>query len=243
MAKFRIYLVENDLIYGQFLFQTFSQSADFDIIVLTSGTECLEALDKNPDLICINLALSDMSCEELLSKIVAYDTNLSVLVFKVQNNTNIVVELLKLGAADYILKNEHLPDLQIDDVNANSVDYCLKSDIEPFEEPSPEVIQVEHFNSNKTDSKIVRELRAIVELAGVLGRENKMNSISSNSLHSVFPNFIAPSEKTLREYSIGIIIYYLEKYNQNVVKVAEKLDIGKSTIYNMIKSGEITLNK
>jgi DNA-binding NtrC family response regulator len=80
-------------------------------------------------------------------------------------------------------------------------------------------------------------------LAAVLGNEKRINIIGLNSLHPKSTNFIVPTEKTLREYSIGIIMYYLEKYNQNVVKVAEKLDIGKSTIYNMIKCGEITLNK
>jgi transcriptional regulator with PAS, ATPase and Fis domain len=39
------------------------------------------------------------------------------------------------------------------------------------------------------------------------------------------------SEKTLQEYTQDIIHFYLKKYNNNVVYVAVKLDIGKSTIY------------
>ena len=38
---------------------------------------------------------------------------------------------------------------------------------------------------------------------------------------------------------LGTVFYisktYLKKYDNNVIKVAEKLDIGKSTIYNMLK--------
>jgi transcriptional regulator with PAS, ATPase and Fis domain len=48
-------------------------------------------------------------------------------------------------------------------------------------------------------------------------------------------------EKTLREYTCDIIEYYLKKHNKNVVLVAEKLDIGKSKIYNMIQSKEINV--
>jgi transcriptional regulator of acetoin/glycerol metabolism len=36
-----------------------------------------------------------------------------------------------------------------------------------------------------------------------------------------------------------IVKYYLQKYNNNVMVVAKKLDIGKSTIYRMLKNNEI----
>lgn len=46
-------------------------------------------------------------------------------------------------------------------------------------------------------------------------------------------------EISLREYECQIIQYYLEKYNKDVLLVAKKLDIGKSTIYRMIQNGEL----
>lgn len=48
-------------------------------------------------------------------------------------------------------------------------------------------------------------------------------------------------EMSLKEYTARIIQHFLDKYDQNVVKVAQKLDIGKSTIYRMIKNGEIEI--
>jgi transcriptional regulator with PAS, ATPase and Fis domain len=42
-------------------------------------------------------------------------------------------------------------------------------------------------------------------------------------------------EMTLKEYTESIIRHFLKKYNNNVLKVAAKLDIGKSTIYNLLK--------
>lgn len=46
-------------------------------------------------------------------------------------------------------------------------------------------------------------------------------------------------EISLREYECHIIQYFLEKYNKDVLLVAKKLDIGKSTIYRMIQNGEL----
>ena len=60
------------------------------------------------------------------------------------------------------------------------------------------------------------------------------NGVFTNGLSNLFNR-----EISLREYECQIIQYYLEKYNKDVLLVAKKLDIGKSTIYRMIQNGEI----
>jgi DNA-binding NtrC family response regulator len=47
-------------------------------------------------------------------------------------------------------------------------------------------------------------------------------------------------EKTLKEYTHDIIKFFLKKHNQDVLEVAKRLDIGKSTIYNLIQKKEIS---
>ena len=49
-------------------------------------------------------------------------------------------------------------------------------------------------------------------------------------------------EKTMRAYTMQIIRHFLRKYDGNVVGVAARLAMGKSTIYKMIKSGELKLD-
>ena len=50
---------------------------------------------------------------------------------------------------------------------------------------------------------------------------------------------IFATEKTLKEYNNQIVQHFLNKYSHNVIKVAEKLEVGKSTIYKMIQDKEI----
>jgi len=85
----------------------------------------------------------------------------------------------------------------------------------------------------------VRELKAIVELASVLANDNLIEErdINFNSAHGTSDFLI--EEDTLQGYVRKIIKYYLQKHNDNVLLVASKLDIGKSTIYRMIKNKEI----
>ncbi len=87
----------------------------------------------------------------------------------------------------------------------------------------------------------VRELRAIIELAAVLTDSDKIDEshISFNAVDAT--ENLLMEENTLAEYTRKIISYYLQKHNNNVLLVAKKLDIGKSTIYRMIKEKQIIL--
>jgi DNA-binding NtrC family response regulator len=88
----------------------------------------------------------------------------------------------------------------------------------------------------------IRELKAVMELAAVLsnGKEIMADDITFHQGSDDASAFLL-EEKTLKDYTTMIIKYYLKKYDNNVVQVAKKLDIGKSTIYNLIQSGSINL--
>lgn len=84
----------------------------------------------------------------------------------------------------------------------------------------------------------VRELKAIMELSCVMSDEESISEsdIIFNSLSSM--GDILSKEVPLREHILKIVKHYLEKYDNNVILVAKKLQIGKSTIYRMINEGE-----
>ena len=85
----------------------------------------------------------------------------------------------------------------------------------------------------------VRELKSIMELAVVMSDEENIlpEHITLNSSTSI--NDLLNRETTLKEFESQIIQHYLDKYNKDVLLVARKLDIGKSTIYRMIQNGEL----
>ncbi|HAD96807.1 MAG TPA: regulator, partial [Cryomorphaceae bacterium] len=66
--------------------------------------------------------------------------------------------------------------------------------------------------------------------------ERNINFNSTSSMDNLITE-----ETTLKDYTARIIQHFLDKYDRNVVKVAKKLDIGKSTIYRMIKNDELTI--
>jgi transcriptional regulator with PAS, ATPase and Fis domain len=57
--------------------------------------------------------------------------------------------------------------------------------------------------------------------------------ITFNSTGSI--DTLLQSEMSLEEYKNKIVKHYLDKYDNDVVTVSKKLDIGKSTIYRMLQ--------
>ncbi|NOT50484.1 MAG: sigma-54-dependent Fis family transcriptional regulator [Chitinophagaceae bacterium] len=92
-----------------------------------------------------------------------------------------------------------------------------------------------HFPGN------VRELKAMIELAAIMSDSPEIQADDINYTVSGRRNSFLTEEKTMKEYTLEIIKHYLKKYDNNVVQIAGKLDIGKSTIYKMIQQKEITL--
>lgn len=449
MKELKIFIVEDDPWYGQMLKYHLGMNPDYELELFNTGKELLDNLYKKPDLICMDFGLPDVSGDKLLKEINVRYKHLPVIVISAQEEINVAVALLKSGATDYIIKDEHAKDhlwksiLQIKEklvlrqeveelkeqlgqkfsfektiigqseaiqktfgllqkaitsninvsltgetgtgkevfakaihyngerkkkpfvaVNMGAIpkelaeselfghekgaftgsvgtkigkfeeanggtlfldeigemDLSLQSKILraiqereivrvggnkpikvdlrlitathknlseevkeghfredlffriiglPIELPplrargSDVIILAKHFieefaNANKTQKCIldegakkklqkytwpgnVRELKAVMDLACVMAEGNKIceNDLTFYELgdHKVF----SKDEKTLKEYEIEIISHYLKQYQENVILVAEKLDIGKSKIYNLLKSGEIKL--
>jgi DNA-binding NtrC family response regulator len=89
----------------------------------------------------------------------------------------------------------------------------------------------------------VRELKSVIDLACVMAEEKE---IEAEHLNVISQNMISDfmlKEITLKEFTIKFIQFYLDKYNYDVLKVARKLDVGKSTIYRMIQNKEVFVNK
>ncbi|MDE3212827.1 MAG: sigma-54-dependent Fis family transcriptional regulator [Bacteroidota bacterium] len=87
----------------------------------------------------------------------------------------------------------------------------------------------------------VRELRAVIDLAALMCHDSQITAEDISFPESRKQDLLGWGEKPLREYTREIIRHYLHKYNEDVVETAKALDIGKSTIYKMLQTGELTI--
>lgn len=81
----------------------------------------------------------------------------------------------------------------------------------------------------------IRELKSVVELSVVMSEED---TIQADDISFGTKDIVAEfsgEELTLKEYNQRIVKHYLKTYDDDIKLVAQKLDIGQSTIYRMLK--------
>src|SRR5690606_5311592 len=84
----------------------------------------------------------------------------------------------------------------------------------------------------------VRELKSIIELAAVMATDGE---IRPQDITFANPNRLESflhQDMTMQQYMYHIIRHFLKKHDNNVLEVARKLDIGKSSIYRYLKEME-----
>jgi DNA-binding NtrC family response regulator len=81
----------------------------------------------------------------------------------------------------------------------------------------------------------IRELKSIIELSAVMCNEREITAEDINFSSPKSEENFTYQELSLKEYNDRIVDFFLRKYDNNVLKVADILDIGKSTIYRYLK--------
>ena len=114
---FTIYVAEDNEWYNKLIVHNLSRNPDFNVKGFTTGKELLENLSDQPDVVTIDYRLPDTTGDELLAKIKAFNPTIEVIVISEQDEIEIAVELLKMGAADYIVKSKDIQDRLLKIVN------------------------------------------------------------------------------------------------------------------------------
>lgn len=81
----------------------------------------------------------------------------------------------------------------------------------------------------------IRELKSVIELAIVMSTGDTINLADIILGQPNFLSDVISEEMTLKEYDRSIVKIYLNKNNDNIKLVAQKLGIGQATIYRMLK--------
>lgn len=113
----KIFVVEDDPAYTKFLKYVLELNPDYEVEYYNSGKDCLANIYKNPAIITLDYSLPDMPGEKVLSQIRSHDPNINVIVVSAQEKIHTAVELLKLGAYDYIGKDHETKDRLLNSIH------------------------------------------------------------------------------------------------------------------------------
>jgi DNA-binding NtrC family response regulator len=101
-----IFCVEDDEFYAAMLHHKLSLNPDYKVSTFKDAKSLLEKINDFPDIVTLDYQLPDMDGAELLKVIRQKSPNTKVIVLSSQSSVSVASELFKLGAYDYIVKDE-----------------------------------------------------------------------------------------------------------------------------------------
>lgn len=84
----------------------------------------------------------------------------------------------------------------------------------------------------------IRELKSIIDLAAVMAEGNEIRDQDITFNSTTRTESILYQEMSMQNYMYRIIRHFLNRYDNNVLEVAKRLDIGKSSLYRYLKEME-----
>jgi two-component system, NtrC family, response regulator AtoC len=125
----KIFVVEDHDWYNKLLVHTLSLNPDYEVKSFFNGKDCLNHLHETPDIVTLDYRLPDMSGMDVLKRIKEENDEIQVILISEQEDINTVVDLLKLGAYDYITKSNEIKDRLLNTVQNIRKGIGLKKEI------------------------------------------------------------------------------------------------------------------
>jgi len=162
MEGYKIFIVEDDPWYGEILEYHLSLNPDYQIEKFTSAKECLKNLYKKPDVITVDYNMPEINGAELFKKI-KQTLDVPVIMISAQEDVSIAVDLLKLGVADYLVKDDNTKDILWNSIIRIRENQSLKKEVEDLREELGQKYDFEKII--KGTSPAIKKVFALMEKA------------------------------------------------------------------------------
>jgi two-component system, NtrC family, response regulator AtoC len=125
----KIFVLEDNEWYNKLLVYTLSLNPDYEVKSFFNARDFLNCLGESPDIVTLDYRLPDISGLEVLKRIRQENTDTQVILISEQEDTDMVVTLLKLGAYDYITKSNDIRERLLNTIQNLRQDIGLKREI------------------------------------------------------------------------------------------------------------------
>ncbi len=161
MESFRIFIVEDDALYGEMLKHHLSLNPDNEVHLYKTGSDCLKHLYKNPNLISLDYSLPDMSGLDVMRAIKKENSDVPVVIVSGQEDISTAVALLREGAYDYFVKDDDTKDRLWNVIKKIRENLQLRSEISYLKEEIGR--KYEFRNVIKGNSPAIKQIFGLIE--------------------------------------------------------------------------------
>lgn len=158
-----IFVVEDDEWYNKLLIHTISLNPDFNVKGFTSAAELKKHLHEKPDAITLDYRLPDESGMDVLNYLQANYPDIQCIMISEQEDIEVVVDVLKNGAYDYLVKSNDIRDKLLNTLQHIGEKNKLKSELNSLKK---EVQQKYSFQNHiKGKSPAMKAVYSLMEKA------------------------------------------------------------------------------
>ena len=160
---FRVFVVEDNDWYNKLLVHNLSLNPDYQVIGFQKGRDCIANLGQDPDVVTLDYRLPDMSGIEVLKQIKKENPDIQVIMISEQADINVVVELLKEGAYDYIVKTNDIRERLLNTVQHIRNNLGLKKEISQLKKEVQKKYSFSQLVQGESDA--IRKVQDLVSRA------------------------------------------------------------------------------
>jgi DNA-binding NtrC family response regulator len=193
----QLFVVEDNDWYNQLLVHTLSLNPDYQVHSYKSGKECLDNLDKGPDVITLDYRLPGMTGIDVLRRIKNVNPDIQVIMISEQADINVVVDLLKEGAYDYIVKTNDIRERLLNTIQNICNSLGLKKEISELKKEVRKKYSFSHLVIG--ESKEILEVQELVSRAtttnitvSIFGETGTGKELVAKAIHYNSPNRSGP---------------------------------------------------
>ncbi len=125
----KIFVVEDNEWYNKLLVYTLSLNPDYEVRSFFNARDFLNCLNESPDIVTLDYRLPDLSGLDVLKRIRQENDDIQVILISEQEDIDLVVTLLKMGAFDYITKSNDIKERLLNTIQNLTKDLSLKKEI------------------------------------------------------------------------------------------------------------------
>jgi len=128
--RLKVFLLEDDPLYAMTIQYALMEDGNYEIKHFSKGSDFLENISQNPDIVSIDFNLPDYNGLDILKKVVAYNPSIFAVVVSGQSDVEMVVQCYKNGAKDYIVKKTDAIIQLVNSVRNLGVNVHLKKEVD-----------------------------------------------------------------------------------------------------------------
>ncbi len=117
-----IFIVQDSIVYKDLIVSHLSAKNFKNLKTFKSGEECMKSMHLKPDIIVLDYSFEGITGLDLMLKLKENHPETSFIFLSAQNDVEVAVKIMKMGASDYIVKNDKAPQNLI-----RSIEYSIKA--------------------------------------------------------------------------------------------------------------------